>query len=175
MGLHHCWFSPGFSSNRGTFVDTLPWGTLMKIIPLTLKQANGLVSDLHRHHKPVQGHRFSLGLTDGDELVGAAICGRPVSRGCDPYMTLEVIRLVTNGVENGCSMLYGACARAGKAMRFRKIQTYILDSEPGTSLKAAGWTQVATTSGGQWKHTAGPRRTDQPTAPKTRWEKVLNL
>ena len=30
-------------------------------IPLTLKQANELVANLHRHHKPEVGHRFSIG------------------------------------------------------------------------------------------------------------------
>lgn len=147
----------------------------MKVVPLTLRQANALVEELHRHHKPARGHRFSLGLMDNDgKLIGAAICGRPVARGCDPYMVLEVNRLVTGGEKNACSMLYSACARAAKAMGFTKIQTYILDSEPGISLTAAGWTYEETTAGGQWEHTSGPRRTDQPTEKKQRWAKELN-
>lgn len=148
----------------------------MRVVPLTLKQANALVSSLHRHHKPVRGHRFSLGLfTDTGVLVGAAICGRPVARNAgDPGEVLEVTRLVTNGEKNACSQLYGACAKVAKYMGFRRIQTYILDSEPGTSLKAAGWVDEGPAGGGQWRHTDGkPRREDQPTELKRRWAKTF--
>ena len=149
----------------------------MRVVPLTLAQANALVSELHRHHKPVQGHRFSLGLRANDgQLIGAAVVGRPVSRGCDPYMTAEVTRLVTDGTKNGCSILYAACARAAEAMGFDRIQTYILETEPGTSLLAAGWQHETDTSGGDWNHSAayaGTRRIDQPMIPKQRWAKVF--
>lgn len=145
----------------------------MKTVPLTLKQANAVVERLHRHHKPVRGCRFCIGVEVDGTLVGVAIVGRPVARGCDPYLTAEVTRLATDGTKNACSFLYGACARIAKAMGFALIQTYILDSEPGTSLTAAGWSKVADTAGGQWKHTSGPRRTDQPIVPKQRWQREL--
>ena len=143
---------------------------------MTLKQANDLVAKLHRHHKPCVGHRFSLGLdTDFDGLCGAVIVGRPVARRVPQYEVAEVLRLVTDGTENACSALYGAAARVAKEMGFRKIQTYILESEPGTSLKASGWVKVAVSPGGDWncKVRTG-RRTDQPQERKTRWERVLN-
>ena len=145
----------------------------MKVIPLTLKQANELVRTLHRHHHPVIGHRFSLGCVVGDKLVGAAVVGRPVARMVDPYGVAEVVRLVTDGTKNACSFLYSASARVAREMGFIKIQTYILDSEPGISLRAAGWIKEADTLGGQWKHTSGPRRTDQPIVPKQRWVKIF--
>ena len=148
----------------------------LRIVPLTLKQANAAVLELHRHHKPVQGHRFSIGVMNDDALVGAAIVGRPVARGCDPYLTAEVTRLVTDGTKNACSILYAACARAAQAMGFTTIQTYILLIEPGTSLIAAGWHHVGDTAGGDWNHStayAGKRRTDQPMEPKQRWGKTL--
>lgn len=151
-------------------------GGTLTIVPLTLKQANELVGRLHRHHKPCHGHRFSIGCEDADGLHGAAICGRPVARGCDPYRTLEVSRLVTDGMKNACSFLYAASARIAKEMGFRNIQTYILETETGISLKASGWTRVATTVGGDWNHSTankGTRRTDQPMMPKQRWERQL--
>lgn len=146
----------------------------MKIVPLTLREANDVVARLHRHHKPARGHRFSLGCMDGNQLVGAVIVGRPVARLVEWRTVAEVVRLVTNGTPNACSFLYGAAARVTKEMGFDKIQTYILENEPGTSLRASGWAYEETTSGGQWKHTAGPRRTDQPTCPKQRWAKVFH-
>lgn len=149
----------------------------LRIVPLELSEANALVAQWHRHHKPSQGHRFSLGVMDGSGVLrGAAIIGRPVARlAGSPRDVLEVVRLVTDGTKNACSILYAAAARAGRAMGYLRIQTYILDDEPGTSLLAAGWTYEGEAGGGQWKHTDGkPRRTDQPTGVKGRWAKRLN-
>lgn len=146
------------------------------IIPLSLKDANALVSEWHRHHKPVVGHRFSIGVIDNDGIArGAAIVGRPVSRELDWNSIAEVTRLVTDGTKNSCSVLYAACARISAEMGFLKIQTYILESEPGVSLRASGWSFEGMTAGGNWNH--GPRkgrREDQPMCRKQRWGKILN-
>lgn len=149
----------------------------LRIVPLELRIANDLVVKLHRHHKPVQGHRFSLGIIDTNtgELVGAAIVGRPVCRNVSASEVLEVTRLVTNGTKNACSSLYSAAARVGKELGYLKIQTYILNTEQGTSLNASGWVFEQNTAGGSWKHSDGKdRRTDQPICPKQRWAKKLN-
>jgi hypothetical protein len=146
-------------------------------IPLELAEANALVAQWHRHHQPSQGHRFSIGAIDANgTLHGAAIIGRPVARlAGSPRDVLEVVRLVTDGTENCCSLLYAAAARAGVAMGYRRIQTYVLNSESGTSLRAAGWVDEGEAGGGQWKHTDGKaRRTDQPTETKRRWTKALS-
>lgn len=148
----------------------------LRIIPLTLAQANELVASLHRHHKPAQGHRFSLGVEKDGRLVGAAIVGRPVSRELDAYRVAEVTRLVTDGTPHACSALYGAAARIAREMGFDRIQTYILDEEPGTSLRAAGWEFERRTDGGDWNHSkkyAGTRRTDQPMTAKQRWGRTF--
>lgn len=149
----------------------------LRVVPVELDEANALVSALHRHHQPAVGHRFSIGAINADGvLVGAAVVGRPVARlAGSPRAVLEVVRLVTDGTPNACSILYAAAARAGRALGFERIQTYILDSEPGVSLRAAGWAYEGEAGGGQWKHTDGrPRRTDQPTGVKGRWAKNLN-
>lgn len=150
--------------------------TRLHVVPLELAEANLLVDQWHRHHEPAQGHRWSLGVIDtAGTLHGAAIVGRPVARlAGSPRDVLEVIRLVTDGTANACSILYAAAARAGLAMGYRRIQTYILEEETGTTLRAAGWTCEGAAGGGQWKHTDGrPRRTDQPNGPKSRWAKDL--
>jgi len=148
------------------------------VIPIELAEANAAIEAWHRHHQPCVGHRFSLGVVNGQgALHGAAVIGRPVARlAGDPQQVLEVTRLVTDGTKNVCSMLYSAAARAGREMGFLRIQTYILaDEETGTSLKASGWTHEGLAGGGQWKHTDGKqRRTDQPTGKKMRWAKKLN-
>lgn len=149
----------------------------LRVVPAELVEANALVAAWHRHHQPAVGHRFSLLVVDDEGVVhGAAIVGRPVARlAGSPRAVLEVSRLVTDGTPNACSALYAAAARAGKALGFERIQTYILESEPGVSLLAAGWEFHGPAGGGQWKHTDGkPRRTDQPTTLKGRWAKPLN-
>lgn len=119
------------------------WGakTMLEIVPISLAEANQYVSEHHRHHKPVVGHKFSVGCTDGENIVGVAIVGRPVARYLDDGWTLEVNRLCTDGTRNACSMLYAAAWRAVRAMGYRKLITYILDTEPGTSLhcRGEGW------------------------------------
>lgn len=143
--------------------------------PLTLAQANELVGKWHRHHKLAVGHRWSIGAFAGDKVIGAAIVGRPVARLTPQYEVAEVIRLVTDGEPNGCSLLYGACARAAKAMGFTLIQTFILESESGASLRAAGWIRdPEPTTGGSWNRPSrSGRREDQPQEPKYRWYKTL--
>ena len=112
----------------------------MRPIPLTLDEANTLVSHWHRHHRPLAHAKFCIGaaLPDG-RICGAAIVGRPVARLFDDGVSLEVNRLVTDGTKNACSMLYGAVARAAKALGYSKVWTYTRVDEPGTSLRAAGW------------------------------------
>ena len=89
---------------------------MLKLIPVSLKTANAFVAEHHRHHKSVTGHKFSLGCMQEGQLVGVAIVGRPVSRYLDDGLTLEVNRLCSTGEKNVCSFLYGAAARAGKAL-----------------------------------------------------------
>jgi len=147
----------------------------LKIVPVELKEANVFISQHHRHHKPVKGHRFSIGVTKENNLVGVAVVGRPVARRTNAKEVLEVTRLCTDGTKNACSALYSAAARVGKELGYLKIQSFILEIEDGASLKASGWFLDGWTPGGQWKHTDGkPRRTDQPTMPKHRYVRVLN-
>jgi hypothetical protein len=149
----------------------------LRVIPLELSEANAFVSKYHRHHKPTVGHRFSIGSVDENGVLhSAAIIGRPVARNAgSPREVLEVTRLVSDGTKNACSILYAAAARIGKEAGFCKIQTYILEEESGTTLRASGWLFEGVAGGGQWKHTDGkPRRTDQPIGKKGRWSKTLN-
>ena len=79
---------------------------MLTLRPVSLAEANAFVAEHHRHHKPVRGHKFSLGCMVGGQLVGVAIVGRPVSRYLDDGLTLEVNRLCTDGTQNACSFLY---------------------------------------------------------------------
>lgn len=152
----------------------------LRVIPLELAEANALVSLWHRHHQPVIGHRFSLGIVDaGGVLHGAAVVGRAVARlGGAPRWTLEVTRLVTDGTPNACSALYGAAARVGKEQGFARIQTYILDTELGTSLRASGWVDEGPAGGGSWFRENDPSHSSpvdrHPIVRKRRYARALN-
>lgn len=79
---------------------------------------------------------------------------------------MEVTRLCTDGEPNGCSMLYGAARRAAIAKGYRRGLTYILASETGASLRAAGWRFLWHVPGRSWD-TPSRRRTDKhPTEDK---------
>lgn len=146
---------------------------MLMLVPISLKEANAFVAAHHRHHKPVVGHKFSLGCVQGERLVGVAIVGRPVSRYLDDGRTLEVNRLCSTGRKNVCSFLYGAAARAAKALGYEKIITYTLDTEPGTSLRAAGWTCSGPAGGKRWTGKRKPAVDLYPAQMKLRYEKNL--
>jgi hypothetical protein len=129
---------------------------------LDLAEANAFVRRHHRHHPPVVFHLFSLGAALDGHIVGVAIIGRPVARHRDDGVTAEVSRLATDGTRNACSFLYGASARAAFALGFKRIGTYILASEPGVSLTAAGWRQIGETRGCSWSVPSRPRVDKHP-------------
>ena len=115
---------------------------MMVIKPITFRQACSFVAQLHRHNKPPRGHKFSIGLYDGDRLVGVAMAGRPVARHFDDGLTLEINRTCTDGTRNANSMLYGASWHAAKAMGYRRCITYTQADESGASLRGAGFMKV---------------------------------
>lgn len=140
-------------------------------VPCLFDEAVAFISRHHRHHKPPVGHKFSLAVADEAGVVrGVCTVGRPVSRVLQDGWTLEVTRLATDGCPNACSALYAAAWRAAKALGYRRLITYILDTESGTSLKAAGWRLVGQAGGGTWSTRSRPRVDKHPTQAKLRWE-----
>ena len=142
----------------------------MLIVPMTISDAKEFVAQHHRHHKPPQGALFAVGLSQGDEIIGAAIVGRPVARRSDDGWTAEVTRLATSGERNACSMLYRACWRAACAMGYRRLVTFTLATEPGASLRGAGFRLVGTTPGKSWSVKSRPRVDKHPLQEKLKWE-----
>jgi hypothetical protein len=70
-------------------------------------------------------------------------------------------------------MLYGACCRVAQAMGYRKVITYILESESGTTLKASNFTLEDGCCGGvNW---TGERKRTKNIVPemKQRWVRQL--
>lgn len=144
----------------------------LELQPISFPEACEFVRIHHRHHLPPQGHKFSIGVNDGDKVVGVVIVGRPVSRHLDDTWTLEVTRCCTDGTKNAASMLYGAAWRAASAMGFKRLITYTLQDEAGITLKAAGWKDIYTSKGGTWNNKSRHRVDKHPIGQKTLWEKL---
>jgi hypothetical protein len=142
----------------------------LAIVHIELAEANAFVEKHHRHHRPVTGHRFSMGCVDGRILVGVVIIGRPVARLEDDGLTLEVNRVATDGTKNACSILYGAARRACFALGYKRLITYTLPSEGGVSLRASGWKLLGVAGGGTWTRNSRPRSDDHPLQEKLKWE-----
>lgn len=144
----------------------------LSVFPLRgYRQANEMISVLHRHHKPVAGCKFCIGIKDETGKVrGVAVAGHPNARMTDQDLTLEITRCCTDGVKNGCSMLYRACWRAASAMGFHRLITYTLPEEGGASLRGANFKLIGLRGGGKWSRASRPREDDHPTEQKYLWE-----
>jgi hypothetical protein len=145
----------------------------LEIVPISLAEANEFIRRYHRHHRPVtNGYRFCLAVADGEKVVGVAIVGNPVARSLSDGWTVEVRRTCTDGTRNANSMLYGAAWRAARALGYKKLVTYTLPSESGSSLRGAGWRCIGQAGGGTWNRPkCGRPRVDlMPNQQKLRWE-----
>ena len=143
----------------------------LTVVPCEFSDAVAYVRQHHRHHRPPVGHKFSLAVADESGSVrGVCMVGRPVARGNDDGWTLEVTRLATDGASNACSAFYGAAWRACRELGYRRLITYILADEPGTSLKAAGWKCLGERGGGSWSCKSRPRVDKHPLQRKLLFE-----
>ena len=148
--------------------------------PISFSAACRFVSEEHRHNHPPAGWLFGTALYDGETLVGVGMTGRPTSRMLDDGLTIEITRVTTLGGANACSFLYGALCRAAESLGYLLAVTYALESESGSSLRAANFVKVASVAPRSWNCPSRPRYdTDlfgtpvTPQVPKDRWHRVL--
>lgn len=141
---------------------------MLRLRICTLRQALPFVRRVHRRLPKIQGGMFATSVWVGSEIVGVAIVGTPARKLMGD--TLQVLRVaVIEGNRNGCSMLYGACSRAARALGAENLVTYTHGDEDGTSLKAAGWIDGGLTDGGEWSRDGRPRQLALDPEPKRRW------
>lgn len=150
----------------------------LRVVSCTVKAARAYVAEHHRHLPRLQGGLFACALVDEDGLTrGVAVCGNPPQVWQAPggvgTERLVITRVATDGVPQGCSMLYGAMCRAAKALGWREAWTYTLPEEPGTSLRAAGFEDMGMTDGGEHDRPSRRRAKAVRDEPKRRWRRVL--
>jgi len=152
----------------------------LEIGPIKLAAAKEFVTEHHAHNRPPAGWRFGAGVWNGFQLIGVVMVGRPVARRLDHQTIVEANRVCVRRdlgaelVEHACSKLYAWAAREAGRRGFEKIISYTLESEPGTSLIAAGWQIEGRTRGGSWHRPSRPRSDRAPIAPKIRWARNLS-
>lgn len=146
----------------------------LNVVPVSFKAACQFVNSHHRHLGSPRGMKFAVALSNGKEVIGVLIAGRPVARCMDDGLTLEITRLcVLSAYQNACSKLYAAARRIAKEMGYATLITYTLMDEPGISLKAAGFLHDYITKGGSWNSKGRSRIDKHQTGAKHRW--VISL
>lgn len=154
----------------------------LELVPISQRDARRFVFEHHRHNGPDRGDIFRVGVEVDGALVGVGVAGRPKAAGLQDGRTLEITRVCTLGHENACSRIYGALCRAAKALGWRRVYTYTLASEPGSSLLAAGFVIDAILEERDWSKESGRDRYQEnllgerttPEGPKVRWVRYLS-
>lgn len=142
----------------------------LELQPISYAEACAFIAHHHSHHLPPQGWKWGIAVNDGTGVVGVVTVGRPVARHLDNGWTLEVTRCCTDSTPHVASKLYAAAWRAARALGYRRLITFTLVTEAGTSLYAAGWRVVGQTAGGSWSCPSRPRVDKHPLGPKVLWE-----
>lgn len=143
----------------------------LELRPMPVRAACEIVRQLHRHLPRVVGGLFATSVYEGDELVGVGIASQPKARMSRDGFTIEITRCATDGHANACSRLYAALCRASAAVGARRALTFTRVDEPGTSLRAAGFTDDGLTREESWDRPRRPR--DGGPSQVRRWSRVL--
>ena len=145
-----------------------------EIHPCHREEANSILKAHHRHATRVTGYKNAIKLVDENgNTLGVGISARPVNRIIDDGFSLEITRvcLVDGAPKNACSALYGRLCRAAKALGYKRMYSYTLVHEIGTSLKASGFSFNGMVHGRYWPEM---KRRDREKAPdKKRWLRSL--
>lgn len=158
----------------------IDWNLVMAAV--AQRDAKAFVREHHRHCPPPAGWKFGGAIRNGPGaagVIGVVMVGRPVAKAFDPSKVFEVNRLcirddIAEGLQwNACSLAYGWAAREAKRRGAHRIITYTLVTEPGTSLRAAGWIPEARVRGRSWNTPSRPRQDRMEIVDKIRWSRTL--
>lgn len=119
----------------------------LHIVPITMSQANQYAKEHNEHYHAFRGHLFAIGCAAEDKLAGVVIVGQPSSKELNDGQTLAVNYICTTKGRIAYGMLYGAAARAAKAMGHHRIVGFIPENRPDSGLRAAGWKRVGLVEG----------------------------
>jgi hypothetical protein len=141
----------------------------MTLRPWTVKQAVPWNNNVHRRLPRVQGGLWAVSVRHDGEIVGCAIVGHPARKLAEKGVLAVTRVAVLEHQPNACSMLYGSCSRAAKAMGAHGLVTYLHEDEHGASLKASNWIYDGMTDGGEHDRPSRRRARAVDAKPKQRW------
>lgn len=152
-----------------------------RLAPITVKAAIEWVKAKHRHLPTVQGGLFAVSVYQGPELVGVGIAGNParVWQGTGRVVISRVAVLanldsVGDHAAPACSMIYGSLCRAARALGYREAWSYTLPEEPGTTLRASGFSDMGLTKAEEWTRPSRARPAAVRADSKRRWMRQLS-
>ena len=132
------------------------------LAPVTLRQANDFAAKHRKNFRSVPQDKFSIGCAAEGKLVGVVMVGYPRDPKLNDGQTLAVHHICATGGRTAYGMLYGAAARAAKAMGYCRIIAFLPENISSSGLRAAGW------------RCTGPAEGSRPQAPKKlRYEQRL--
>jgi hypothetical protein len=147
----------------------------LRIVPMTKHRANAFIGEHHRHHGPVRGCVFTIGVEEDGRLCGVCVVGRPTSRVLQSRGAIEITRLCTDGTLYAASRLIGRARRIAALLGWTRLVSYTLITEHGASHKAGGFREYVLAGGGTWHREARPRTDSHPTTRKRRYEMALDV
>jgi hypothetical protein len=141
----------------------------LAVVPVTIGEARRFVEREHSHHHAPLGGLFAVAVAAGDRVVCVGVVSRPVARKLGGRGIAELTRTASDGTPHAASMCIAAATRAALALGYRRIISYTLAGEAGTSYRAAGWRITGSTHNADgWATRAG--RTTVQSGAKFRWE-----
>jgi hypothetical protein len=143
---------------------------VLSLVPVGITEARAWIERHHAHHHAPPGGRFAVGVARDGDLCCVALVSRPVARLLDARGDVaEITRCASDGTPHAASMAVAAATRMAIAGGYRRVVSYTLLGEAGTSYRAAGWhvTGLIDASDG-WLSRAG--RSAVQTGAKVRWE-----
>lgn len=118
-------------------------GKSIRIIPASIQEADDFLAQYRRDYQSLPGIKFAIGCAVDGKLAGAIV----VRRCQGDSLTVQVDGICTVGGRAAYCMLYGAAARAAKAMGFHRIMAFLPVGRPDSALRSAGWKRVGPAGG----------------------------
>jgi len=148
---------------------------LLRVRPVTLKEAMEFVHAKHSHLDRPQFGLFAVGVEAAGTLVCVAILGRPTARlignATPSAYVAEVTRVASDGsTPHAASKALAALTRTAFALGWTRLVSYTLLGEAGTIYRACGWHPTAISRGGEFDRPSRRRKPAQQPGRKVRWE-----
>lgn len=113
------------------------------IVPVSPQEADDFLTQHRRDYQSLPGIKFAVGCAVDGKLAGAIV----VRRCQEDSLAMQVDGVCTAGGRAAYCMLFGAAARAAKAMGFRRIMAFLPVGRPDSALRSAGWKRTGPACG----------------------------